>query len=134
MKPSHAGGVVYGINDTGVEYLLVGPSREKANEWLLPKGHIREGETPEKAAIREVLEETGAAARLICPIDTVEFKVGDTTLRANFYLMERVSQGDALEKRRRGWFSYQEALRKATHPETRRLLEAAEAKRRLLAC
>jgi 8-oxo-dGTP pyrophosphatase MutT (NUDIX family) len=38
------------------------------NEWLLPKGHIEKGETAAQAAIREVLEETGA----VCTPDSLE--------------------------------------------------------------
>lgn len=33
--------------------------------WLPPGGHVDPGETPEEAALREVLEETGQAAELI---------------------------------------------------------------------
>jgi len=123
---------VYRASAAGPEYLLIGPSAEKPNEWLLPKGHIKEGETPDQAAIREVHEETGAIARVISPVDTVEFEAGEGTVRIEFYLMEFVSESEPIEKRRRTWFSYQEALRHATHPQTKQLLEAAETRRVLL--
>ncbi len=35
------------------------------NTWVLPKGHIDRGETPEQAAVREVLEETGFVAEIL---------------------------------------------------------------------
>ena len=36
--------------------------------WALPGGYINERETPGEAAQRELLEETGYAARSVCPI------------------------------------------------------------------
>lgn len=41
--------------------------------WSLPKGHIEEGETPETAAVREVLEETGITGRIVAPLGTIDF-------------------------------------------------------------
>ena len=39
--------------------------RRFSGDWVLPKGHIEEGETPEIAAMREVREETGISASKI---------------------------------------------------------------------
>lgn len=50
-----AGGVL--VNEPGSEVLvLIRPSRD---EIRLPKGHVETGESIEKAALREVTEETG---------------------------------------------------------------------------
>ena len=43
---SHAGGVVARSADGEWEYLLV-EARRSRGEWVLPKGHIETGETPE---------------------------------------------------------------------------------------
>jgi ADP-ribose pyrophosphatase YjhB (NUDIX family) len=37
----------------------------KIGLWLPPGGHIEEGELPDEAAVREVLEETGVRVRLV---------------------------------------------------------------------
>ncbi len=37
----------------------------KLRMWLPPGGHIEEGELPDEAAVREVLEETGVRVRLL---------------------------------------------------------------------
>ncbi len=37
--------------------------------WTFPKGRIDPGESPEEAALRETLEETGYAARIIAPLE-----------------------------------------------------------------
>jgi ADP-ribose pyrophosphatase YjhB (NUDIX family) len=61
-KITHAGGLVYKLENGRVNYLLVGPKADKPNEWLLPKGHIENSEEHGDAALREVQEETGVAA------------------------------------------------------------------------
>lgn len=54
--------------------MRVGPK----NRWQLPKGIVDDGETPELAAVREVREEAGVEARLIAPLDVIEYwYVGD---------------------------------------------------------
>jgi ADP-ribose pyrophosphatase YjhB (NUDIX family) len=128
---THAGGVVYRVRNSTVQYLLVGPKKPKKDspkEWLLPKGHIERHEKARDTALREVTEETGEIVRVICPIDTVPFEVQGKPVCAKFYLMEEIEEGTSTE-RRSGWFSYQEAHSKATYPETRQVLEWAEAKR-----
>lgn len=66
--------------------------REPANHfggyvWTFPKGKRDPGETPRAAALREVREETGYAARIIAPIPTL---FPGTTSTTAFYLMEPV--------------------------------------------
>nr|MDA8188223.1 NUDIX domain-containing protein [Dehalococcoidales bacterium] len=56
-----AGGVLL---DDGDIFLLHKPN----GEWVMPKGHLESGETPEQAAVREVLEETGLTARIVAKV------------------------------------------------------------------
>jgi 8-oxo-dGTP pyrophosphatase MutT (NUDIX family) len=94
-----AGGVVYREHDgrTEVALILVGEKRR----WQLPKGQLDQGETPEQAAAREVLEETGLVADLESPLDVIEYWFwvtdrGERTRihkRVHFYLF-RATGGD----------------------------------------
>src|SRR4028119_324791 len=85
-----SGGVVLSVRD-GVTHVALIATRNKTR-WGLPKGAVSEGETSEAAALREVREETGLEARIVRPLDTIEyfFRAGDTLIqkRVDFYLME----------------------------------------------
>lgn len=81
------GGVL--INDRGEVQL-----REPANHfggyvWTFAKGRPDPGEMPEQTALREVLEETGQAARIIALIPKV---FAGTTTSTVFFLMEPVGE------------------------------------------
>ena len=54
-----AGGVVIDAQDR------VALRQAKNGDWVLPKGHIEAGESAAAAAVREVAEETGLAARIV---------------------------------------------------------------------
>ena len=59
--PQRSAGAVL-FTRRGNECVLV---RSRTGEWGLPKGHLEAGETEAQAAVREVLEETGAHVRLL---------------------------------------------------------------------
>jgi 8-oxo-dGTP pyrophosphatase MutT (NUDIX family) len=83
---SHAGGVVARTVDGEREYLLVGARRSRG-EWVLPKGHIEPGETPEAAAVREVQEEAGVRAAVVAPAGESRYAVDGQPVRTIFFLM-----------------------------------------------
>lgn len=47
--------------------------KNRFGEWVLPKGKVEPGETPEAAALREVEEETGVRAEILRPAGTSEY-------------------------------------------------------------
>lgn len=51
-----AGGLVYKRTRRGVFFAML---KDSFGKWTFPKGHVRRGEAYEKAAAREVQEETG---------------------------------------------------------------------------
>lgn len=84
-----SGGVVVDKNK-----VLVIKTKNLKNEtvFTFPKGHIEKGEKPETAALREVKEETGIIAEIICKVDDVEYwfmnKGEKIHKRVNWFLMK----------------------------------------------
>lgn len=79
-----AGGVV--LNAAG-EVLLV---RYTGGGWTFPKGHIEAGETLEQTAEREVLEETGVAARVVAPLPVTRYTNSRGVAREIHWFLMRV--------------------------------------------
>ena len=131
-RPTHAGGIAFRESNENVEYLLVGPSKEieAKLEWLLPKGHIEDGEEESEAAVREVREETGYVGNPICPVGTDTFTVDDEMVKVEYFLMEVEAHVPRNETRRIGWFSFETALQTLTHHGNKELLRKAERLRR----
>jgi 8-oxo-dGTP diphosphatase len=63
-----AGGVV--VREDGSVAVV---HRPKYDDWTLPKGKLDEGETFERAALREVAEETGLRCRLGSELPSTEY-------------------------------------------------------------
>jgi 8-oxo-dGTP pyrophosphatase MutT (NUDIX family) len=70
VKEFSAGGVV-----SGPEGLLLIKVENPQGSilWTFPKGHLEAGETPEQAALREVVEETGWNCRVTAPLMDVRY-------------------------------------------------------------
>ena len=83
MSLAHAyGGVIF---DRAGRVLLRQPTgRFDGYAWTFAKGRPDAGETPERTALRETLEETGYDAEIVAPIEG-EF-VGGTTVNRYFLM------------------------------------------------
>ena len=134
-ETSHAGGIVYRFQSDLIKYLIVGPKEDEPGKWLLPKGHIDVGEGHAEAALREVREETGVAAQVVCFLGRDEFDVVSKRrrdiakterVRAKYYLMEMLYESDRSESRRLGWFTFTEAYNLLSHLSNKYLLQLAE--------
>jgi 8-oxo-dGTP pyrophosphatase MutT (NUDIX family) len=57
------------------------PQGKPEGTWALPKGNLEPGETPAETAVRETLEETGVAGRLVEKLGDVKYtyRRGDGT-------------------------------------------------------
>ena len=58
-----SGGVIIRRDNKKVEVLLIRDTRFE--NWVLPKGHVEDGETIEQAALREIKEEAGVTSATI---------------------------------------------------------------------
>jgi 8-oxo-dGTP pyrophosphatase MutT (NUDIX family) len=118
-----AGGVV--LADDGRVALV---HRPKYDDWTLPKGKLDAGETFERAALREVWEETGLRCRLMRELPSVEYTVRDRPKLVRYWLMaveadpgfERNDEVDELR-----WCSPADAAELLTYDRDKGVLEAA---------
>ena len=123
------------MSGPATEVALIQPRDRDA--WALPKGLIEPGETPEHAAAREVLEETGLSGDIMQKIDTIKYSYNarweDPPTRifkiVTFYLL-RFTHGDPSahdrEVDRVEWFSIEEAIRRASYTQERAVLRKAQ--------
>ena len=130
VRDVSAGGVIYRERDGKAEIALVG--KLSPRRWGLPKGGPQRGESLEQAAVREVTEETGLQARLICPIGDIDYWFRWSGRRhfktVHFYLMEAVGgdvsqhddEYDVVE-----WFSIDDAVRNMTYRSEVDIVERA---------
>jgi len=125
-SPTHAGGVVYRMRGGQAEYLLVEAKDDPAT-WVLPKGHIEEGEKPRETAVREVHEETGAWARIRAELKVVSYSIAGSVTSVQFFLMGYAGRGLRSDVNREHlWLPANEAIAKASHRETQELLQVAD--------
>ena len=128
MSPSysHAGGVVARIVNGEPEYLLVEASRVRGL-WVLPKGHIEPGETPEAAAVREVEEEGGVRAAIIAHAGESAYVAAGRPIRTIFFLMRYLDDARRTEERAVVWRRYEDALSLLPFDNLRDVLTKAHA-------
>src|SRR3954463_13315992 len=107
-----AGGVVARERDGRQEVVLV--HRPAYDDWTLPKGKARKGESDEDCAVREVEEETGL--RCICRQELASTSYRDSSDRektVRYWLMQpdggELRPANEVDDAR--WVSYQEADR-----------------------
>ena len=124
-----AGGIVFKKTQSGIRVVLI--SREGGTVWCLPKGHIHSGETTEKAALREVREETGLTARILGRLGegsywfVPEGEKRKVFKKVVFFLMRSLSgstQDHDFEVDEARWFPIGEALQKISYPSERALV------------
>jgi 8-oxo-dGTP pyrophosphatase MutT (NUDIX family) len=120
-----AGAVVFRRDGADVQVLLV-RARRSPNDWIFPKGHIEDGESPGEAALREAAEEAGVAGHAVTALwPALTFPSGDDQIRVQYYLIEFSGEVPAKERRDKIWLPAPEALTTLTHPAARKLLEGA---------
>src|SRR5262249_43113971 len=118
-----AGGIVLRNTPYGEEVMIV--YRKRYQEWTLPKGKLKEGESFQEAAVREVQEETGCSCQLGSYVGTISYALQDVPKVVMFWRMsvlEEVSPADTDEITRAVWLPGPAALQRLTHAQERSLL------------
>ncbi len=130
-----AGGVVF-CRQGELHVLLL---QHETGKWMLPKGTIEAGETPEDVARREVAEETGIRnVRIVADLGEERYvffwKAEDTYYdkTVHYYLMEFLGGEEPSPQKEEGfvrceWVTVPDALDRIKYKETRQVVRRAEA-------
>jgi len=116
---------VFRRDGKAVSILLVTAKRDPSL-WVLPKGHIEQGESDADTALREVDEEAGVTGELVGPVgEPLQFDNGREFVRVQYFLIRAVSEAPHTDGRRKQWFAFDDALVAVNFEETRNLLRQA---------
>ena len=127
MRPlTHAGAVVFRKRDDQVLYLVV--SSSDGLNWVLPKGHIDPGETPEIAALRELEEEAGTVGEIVAPLSARDFVKNGKDAAVKFFLVREIGATESTEGRTIRWEEEAEAQQLLSFAEARNALSEGIAK------
>jgi 8-oxo-dGTP diphosphatase len=101
--------------------------RPRYDDWSLPKGKLDKNESSERAALREVQEETGLSCQLIEELDPVSYTDNRGRPKNVRYWRMKVLSGefevnDEVDELR--WLSKAEALDLLSYEHDRELVEA----------
>jgi 8-oxo-dGTP pyrophosphatase MutT (NUDIX family) len=106
---------------------LVTSSNGKA--WIIPKGMIDPGHTPQEAALQEAWEEAGLRGELSpAPLGRFSYaKWGEVLEVTVFWMTVTTIHDDWPEKslRQRKWFTFEEARQRVTNEELKEILDTA---------
>ena len=123
-----AGGIVCRPGPAGLPEIVV-IHRPVQDDWTLPKGKLDGDETPEQAALREVLEETGFHCQVVRPAGCTAYIDRRGRDKIVCYWIMRPVEGrflptDEVDSLR--WLTVEEALTILSYPIDRALLSAQE--------
>lgn len=135
-KARSAGGVVFRRDNGEVTVLLL---KHSSGKWMLPKGTIEAGETPEGVALREVREEAGlSAVRVVADLGEeryyffwrAEDVYYDKSVR--YFLLEFLGGEEPVPQSEEGfvaceWVPLDEAMERIKYKETREVVRRARA-------
>lgn len=109
--------------------------KNEKEEWVFPKGLIREGMSPKETAAARTLAEAGIRAAALRPAGHTSYEFYSLTRHrpvcneVSWFLMEAESGDYAVSHaegfRDGGWFDRAESLQKVTYSQDRKLLEEA---------
>lgn len=123
-------GVVTYINN---EQIYVALLKDTDNNWVLPKGHFKEGESFVETAMREVYEETNIKLKIQNLVDKIgefnyfsDLENSDKNIKVYLFKINEPQKIIPLEKENfveGKWLSLEEAINKVTYSEQKEVLQ-----------
>ena len=126
-----AGGIIW--KKEGSEKKLAVVHRHKHNDWSLPKGKVDSNESWEKAALREVLEETGHYGKIKKYAGSISYLLDSKPKIVLFWHMDAKTEdlkkmnGEVDEVR---WLTVDEAVKLLDYPDEIELIQSSPIKRK----
>lgn len=123
-----SGGLVFRTSGSRHQILVV--HRPRYDDWSLPKGKDDPGETPQAAARREVLEETGVTAHIVSDLGEVRYHTPqENSKQVRYFAMRAVevpefTPNEEVDETR--WVNREAAAGLLTYPFDRELVAKAD--------
>lgn len=118
-----AGGIIQRTTASGDEVMIV--YRKRHQDWTLPKGKVRDGESFQETALREVAEETGCSCALGNYLGTISYADDGVPKVVMFWKMSVIEESGVADSEEIGeaaWMPIASALQRLTHAQEKSLL------------
>lgn len=130
MEEKSAGAVVFRDTQNGRQFLLL----QNAGRWDFPKGGMEKGESELQTVVREVKEETGLSGFDMIPgfrkvIEYFYRRDGKNVHKQVVYMLAKTAEEEvkiSTEHQSFGWFTYHDAVERASYDNSKRILAEAE--------
>ena len=122
---SQAGGIAFRGAGRNLSILLV-TSKKQAGFWIFPKGHVEPGETAAQAGVRETEEEAGVTGDFLGSVGPpLEYDWNGKRYSVQYFLIRATSEALANDGRIIAWLAVEDAWKRLSFDDTRRLLRVA---------
>ncbi|HEY4678209.1 MAG TPA: NUDIX hydrolase [Candidatus Angelobacter sp.] len=118
-----AGGILQRSSSRGVEVMVV--YRKRHQDWTLPRGKVKDGESFQEAAMREVQDETGCSCRIGNYLGTISYSDNGVPKVVLFWKMTLVEDKGARnsdEIDEAVWLPVPAAIERLSHAQEKALL------------
>lgn len=121
--------IPYRLRRRGIEIAIITATR--SDRWLVPKGHLEPGLSPQASAAKEAYEEAGLLGQADSFIvGRFEYRKRNQRRLVNVYPMAVLQELDRWPEQRvreRRWVSVAEAAERVCYPELGRCIRAMDA-------
>ncbi|MGZ4828595.1 MAG: NUDIX hydrolase [Candidatus Angelobacter sp.] len=118
-----AGGILQRSTPRGDEVMVV--YRKRHQDWTLPRGKVKDGESFQEAAMREVQDETGCSCRIGNYLGTISYSDNGVPKVVLFWKMTLVEDKGARNSEEIGealWLQVPAAIERLSHAQEKALL------------